>query len=290
MPSKMHLVADIPAARRICREWQGQGVCVGLVPTMGALHEGHLSLIRAAKGRCQRVAVSIFVNPIQFGPGEDFHRYPRPMERDREVCAAAGADLLFAPRDETMYPGRRLTFVRVEELPGGLCGPFRPGHFDGVATVVAKLFHILPADVAFFGEKDYQQLIVIRQMVKDLDFPIEIVGCPIVREADGLAMSSRNVHLTPEERGRATGLSRALFAAAERAARGERRSEELIRAVRADLVNAGIESLDYVEIVDAETLAPLARLTRPARLCAAARLGQTRLIDNVPLDLPVECG
>ena len=259
---------------------------MGLVPTMGALHEGHVSLIRAARGRCTHIAVSIFVNPTQFGPQEDFAAYPRPIEADLKVCESVGVDLVFTPNVETMYPDGAKTTVRVSSLTDGLCGPFRPGHFDGVATVVAKLFQILPADIAFFGEKDYQQLAVIRQMVRDLNIPIEIVGCPTVREPDGLAMSSRNAYLNSAERNQATCLSRALFNAAERIREGWRNVAAIVEGIREGISAAGPAQIEYVEIVDSETLDLLSIVDRSARICLAVRIGSCRLIDNIGIDAP----
>jgi len=265
---------------------------------MGALHEGHLSLIRAAKARCTRVAVTIFVNPTQFAPTDDFAAYPRPLEADLSSCESAGVDLVFTPTVETMYPGARdpvarmesrtrtSTTVHVSGLTDVLCGPRRPGHFDGVATVVAKLFHILPADIAFFGEKDYQQLAVIRQMVRDLDIPIEIVGCPTVREPGGLAMSSRNAYLTSAQRNQATCLSRALFDAAESIRAGRRNVAAIVEGIREGIVSAGPAQIEYVDIVDAETLVLLSTVNSPARICLAVQIGSCRLIDNVGVDAP----
>lgn len=287
----MNVYADILPCRTAVRGIQRDGGTVGLVPTMGALHEGHVSLIRAAKARCTHVAVSIFVNPTQFAPTDDFTTYPRPLEADLDSCKRAGVDLVFTPTVETMYPGARFqsrasTIVRVNGLTDVLCGPRRPGHFDGVATVVAKLFHILPADAAFFGEKDYQQLAVIRQMVRDLNIPIEIVGCPTVREADGLAMSSRNAYLDARERGQATCLSRALLAAVDRVQRGERTVPAILGEICGTILVAGPAQIEYIEIVDAETLERLKTVDRPARICLAVRIGSCRLIDNVSVDAP----
>lgn len=280
----MHVLSDIQEARQAVRGMQARGESVGLVPTMGALHAGHLSLIEAAKQRCGRVAVSIFVNPMQFGPNEDFQRYPRPMEADLDACLRAGVDVVFTPTAETMYPDSPLTVVQVESMSKGLCGAFRPGHFAGVATVVAKLFNILPTDVAFFGEKDYQQLAIIRRMVRDLNMPIEIVGCPTVRERDGLALSSRNVYLSAVERARAVCLNRSLFAAQHRVVGGELRSDVLTSEIRESILAAGEVVIEYVEVVDAETLAPIETINRPARICLAVRIGVTRLIDNVGVE------
>ncbi|UCF35225.1 MAG: pantoate--beta-alanine ligase [Phycisphaerales bacterium] len=263
---------------------------VGLVPTMGALHEGHLSLIRASRQRCNVTVVTIFVNPKQFGPNEDLDAYPRPLEKDLEACRAEGVDVVFVPSVEKMYPPDSSTDVHVARVSEGLCGAHRPGHFDGVTTVVLKLFNILPADVAFFGEKDYQQLMVIKRMVRDLDVPIEIVGCPIVREPDGLAMSSRNVYLSEEERKQAGCLSRSLFDAVRHVRSGERNCAELTRRIRQQIEMAGPSTIDYIEIVDAETLEPLATVDRLARICLAVRIGPARLIDNIGVDPSAEAG
>jgi len=290
----MNVLTNIDPAREAVRAVQQGGGTVGLVPTMGAIHEGHLSLLCAAKVRCTRVAVTIFVNPTQFGPAEDFAAYPRPLEADLRACEQAGADIVFTPTVETMYPGtmysgarfqsRTSTTVHVSGLTDVLCGPLRPGHFDGVATIVAKLFQILPADAAFFGEKDYQQLAVIRQMVRDLNIPVEIVGCPTLREPDGLAMSSRNAYLTPAERRQAGSLSRALFAAVDRVRRGERNVAALVGGIREEILSAGPARIEYVDVVDADTLALLSIVDRPARICLAVRLGSCRLIDNLGVD------
>ncbi len=279
----MHVVKDISEARCAVRALRLAGRSVGLVPTMGALHEGHRSLMRVAAGRCDAVAVTIFVNPRQFGPAEDLAAYPRPIREDLAACEAEGVAIVFTPEVATMYPPGATTAVHVAGLTEGLCGAHRPGHFDGVATIVTKLFNILPADAAFFGEKDYQQLQVIRRFVADLNIPIEIVGCPTVREADGLALSSRNVYLSAEHRAQAPALHRAMQAAAARVAKGERDVAVLSAAMRAEILAAGPFSIDYVEIVDADSLAPLARVDRPARICLAVRIGGTRLIDNLPI-------
>lgn len=253
---------------------------------MGALHEGHLSIIRATKARCAHAAVTIFVNPTQFGPSEDFAAYPRPLQADLDVCNRAGADIVFTPAVETMYPSGSKTTVHVSGLADVLCGPLRPGHFDGVATIVAKLFQILPADIAFFGEKDYQQLAVIRQMVRDLNIPIEIIGCPTVREPDGLAMSSRNAYLTPAQRKQAACLSHALFDAAERIRGGVQNVAAIVHQIHEEVASAGPAQIEYVDIVDANTLHSLSVMDRPARICLAVRIGACRLIDNVGVDAP----
>ena len=279
----MKVIATIDECRSAVRQAQQSGMVVGLVPTMGALHEGHLSLVRAAKARCGWIMVTIFVNPTQFGPNEDFKAYPRPLDDDLAKCRSVGVDAVFAPSVKVMYGADSRTTVRVGRLTDGLCGPHRPGHFDGVATVVAKLFHIALADAAFFGEKDYQQLMVIRQMVADLNSPIEVVGCPTLREPDGLAMSSRNAYLSPAERTQAVSISRALFQARDAVATGNTDAKAIIQSARSTIVAAGITSIDYVEVVDANTLELLTKLDRPARLCIAVRIGKTRLIDNMEL-------
>jgi len=254
---------------------------VGLVPTMGALHDGHLSLVRAAAEVCDVVAVTIFVNPTQFGPGEDFDHYPRPIDADITACEESGVQLVFAPPVDAMYEPNATTTVHVAGLTEHLCGASRPGHFDGVTTVVAKLFQILPAHAAYFGEKDYQQFVVIRRMVRDLQMAIEIVGCPIVREPDGLAMSSRNVYLSTDERRRALALPRALLAAREQVAAGERDTTAILGRMRRRIADAGIDAVDYVEAVHTDDLTPLTRIDGPARICLAATVGNCRLIDNI---------
>jgi pantoate--beta-alanine ligase len=259
---------------------------VGLVPTMGALHEGHLSLARRARAACATVAMSIFVNPAQFGPGEDLTRYPRPLERDLELAAGAGVDLVFHPPLEEMYPPDFATAVEVGGPARRWEGEHRPGHFRGVATVVARLLGVVGPQKAYFGEKDWQQLCVVRRLVADLAIPVEIVGCPIVREPDGLALSSRNVYLGPEERQYATALSRALRAGRARVAAGERDAEAVRRAMERVLLDTPGVVPDYVAVVDAGSLEPLTRLegpARPARALIAARLGGVRLIDNASL-------
>jgi len=281
----MIVVSEINPCRDAVRDLQRRGGRVGLVPTMGALHVGHMSLVRAARERCSAVAVTIFVNPTQFGPHEDYNAYPRPLAADLAACEAEGVDIVFTPSVDTMYPSGSLTALHVDRITDVLCGPRRPGHFDGVATVVAKLFQILPADVAFFGEKDYQQLVVIRQMVRDLNMPIVIVGCATVREPDGLAVSSRNAYLDPNDRKQAASLSRALFAAAKRVAAGERDVAKILQAIRSDILRAGPAEIEYVDAVDAATLELLTVIDRPARICLAVRIGPCRLIDNVAVDV-----
>jgi pantoate--beta-alanine ligase len=265
------------------RYWRDQGLKVAFVPTMGALHDGHLSLVKAGLEACDRVVASVFVNPTQFGPNEDFSRYPRQEERDAELLDRAGCHLLFAPTVAEMYPQGFATKVSVTGVSEGLCGGARPGHFDGVATVVTKLLLQAQAHVALFGEKDWQQLTVIRRLVADLDIPVEVAGVPTVRETDGLALSSRNAYLSAADRAVAPGLYRALRAVAEGMKAGTG-SEELCHRASADLLAAGFQHVDYVEVRCALSLAPLTHLTRPARILAAARLGATRLIDNIGVE------
>lgn len=281
----MHIANTVEEARRRVAQWKAQGLTLGLTPTMGYLHEGHESLIREARRLTDRVIVSIFVNPTQFGPGEDLARYPRDMERDLDICKRNQADLVFAPSAEAMYPGGYQTYVDVLELSKGLCGGSRPGHFRGVCTVVCKLFNILSPDLAFFGQKDAQQLAVIKRMATDLELPIKIIGCPIVREPDGLAKSSRNAYLNPEERKAALALSRGLALAKEKAERGERDGSALKALIRKELEANPLVRADYVEIVSAADLKPLERLSGEVLIAVAAFVGKTRLIDNCLLSV-----
>ena len=260
--------------------WRGEGASVAVVPTMGALHEGHLSLVRAAVDKADRVIVTLFVNPKQFNNSADLAAYPRTEAADAAKLAPLGAHLLYAPDVGEMYPEGFATVVSVSGVSEGLCGAFRPGHFDGVATVVAKLFLQTGADLAFFGEKDFQQLHVVRRMARDLDMPINIVACPTVREPDGLALSSRNVRLPPAARRIAPKLASVLFAAAAEIADGASVPRTLAEA-RSAIVSAGYEQVEYLELRAEENLAPMHEPDRPARLLAAAWLGGTRLIDNV---------
>jgi pantoate--beta-alanine ligase len=263
--------------------WRREGVKIGFVPTMGALHEGHLSLVRIARERTDRVVASVFVNPTQFGPTEDFNRYPRQPEKDAALLEAAGCDLLFLPGVETIYPPGNATFVEPAGAALGLEGTCRPGHFRGVATVVCALFNLVRADVAVFGEKDAQQLAVIRQMVRDLHLPIEIVPAPTIREEDGLAMSSRNAYLSPQERRAATVLHRSLREAEELIRTGERRADEVRRCLREVLASEPLAQVEYAEVVNAETFAPVETLQGKLVLPLAVRVGGTRLIDNIRL-------
>ena len=271
--------AEVRAHRRARRA----GSRLGFVPTMGALHEGHLSLVRAAREHCDTVAVSVFVNPTQFAPHEDFDQYPRTLERDRELLYQEGVDLLFVPANEEMYPPGSSTWVQVDGLSDKLCGRSRPGHFRGVTTVVAKLFHIVQPDCAFFGQKDAAQLAIIRRMVRDLHLPVEILVCPIVREADGLAMSSRNAYLDHEQRNSALALYRSLIRVQQDFSAGERNAARLIGAGRGTFSAEPSVRLDYFEIVDPQTLDPLAEVDQPALVAVAAFVGTTRLIDNLEL-------
>lgn len=274
--------AEIQAETRALR---AAGKSVGLVPTMGALHEGHLSLVRRARGECDAVIATIFVNPTQFGPQEDFSRYPRTLQRDLELLAAENCDLVFAPAKEEVYPAGFSTYVEPPAVAAPLEGKCRPGHFRGVATVVLKLFNLIPADAAYFGQKDYQQSLVIEHMVRDLHLPIKIAVCPIVREADGLALSSRNRYLSPAERQQALALSRSLKRAEERVRAGQRDADAIAAAMKHELTAAGIERIDYATVADAQTLDELNRLDRPAVALVACHVGTTRLIDNFLLPL-----
>jgi len=280
MTAALPVVRDIAALRAAVNAWRVQGLKIGLVPTMGALHEGHLSLVRAAKARCDRVVASLFVNPRQFAPHEDFERYPRDEAGDAKLLADAGCDLLFAPDRAAMYPDGFSTNVIVTSVATMLEGEFRPHFFGGVATVVTKLLLQCLPDHAFFGEKDYQQLLVIKRLTKDLDIPVAIHGCHTVREHDGLAMSSRNAYLSADERRIAARLNHILHDAIKAVHAGEAIAVAEAEAAR-HLIAAGFSSVDYVAIRDAETLAPIADLSSPARILAAAWIGKTRLIDNM---------
>lgn len=275
-------VADLRAQ---VRAWRAQGLKVALVPTMGALHEGHMTLVRRALQLADRVVASVFVNPTQFGPNEDFAAYPRQEAQDAALLQKNGASALYAPTVSEMYPDGASTTVTVAGVSEGLCGAFRPVHFAGVATVVSKLLLQAMPDVALFGEKDYQQLQVIRRMVRDLDIPVVIEGVPTVRESDGLARSSRNAYLSAEERAIAPAIHRTLSVMAEALKKGADSAAQEAWG-KAELLKAGFASIDYLEVRAAEGLAPLARLTVPARILVAARLGKARLIDNIAVDLP----
>ncbi|UCE28384.1 MAG: pantoate--beta-alanine ligase [Candidatus Coatesbacteria bacterium] len=269
--------------RRAVAEARTAGKTVGLVPTMGALHEGHLSLVRASAADCGYTVVSVFVNPTQFGPGEDLERYPRGLENDAKLAGDAGAELIFAPTTDTMYPAGYATYVEVERLTDGLCGARRPGHFRGVTTVVTKLFNICKPDAAYFGQKDAQQAVIIKRMVRDLDLDIEIRVLPTVREPDGLAMSSRNEYLSAEERLQATCLYRALQRAEELYAERVRSVGRIIAEMTAIVEAERDTRIDYISAVDAEELSPIEEITAPALVALAVFVGETRLIDNVVL-------
>jgi pantoate--beta-alanine ligase len=278
------LVATAAEVRERVGAARADGKTIGLVPTMGALHEGHLTLMRRARAECGCVVVSIFVNPTQFVAGEDFARYPRDLESDSKLCGSVGADLIFAPEVSEVYPPGDSTWVEVTgTLVEGMCAPHRPGHFRGVTTVCARLFNIVSPDRAYFGEKDYQQLQVVKRMVRDLKLPLEVVPVPTVREADGLAMSSRNAYLSPEERKAAVSLSRGLSAARDLTAEGEREAAAIIVAARKMIEAEPLVCLQYLELRDAETLETVTRVERPVVLAVAAFAGNARLIDNVVL-------
>lgn len=280
----MRVVTSVAEMQRVCRELRAGDRVLGFVPTMGALHEGHLSLVRRARMECDVVVASIFVNPLQFGPGEDFGRYPRTFEADCRSLEAEGVKVVFAPEASEMYPEGAVTTVTVPDVGDRLDGASRPGHFTGVATVVAKLFHIVGPAKAFFGQKDAAQVAVLRQMVRDLNFDLEIVTCPIVRDADGLALSSRNKYLSEVERGQALALHRCLLQIQEEIAQGERRSESLVRIGLEVLRAATGVRVDYLAVVDAGTLRPVEMAEKGCLVAVAAYVGKTRLIDNFLVD------
>lgn len=281
----MKLSKTIVETRYLVKEWKKQGLSVGFVPTMGYLHEGHGSLMAKARAENDRVVVSIFVNPTQFGAGEDLDKYPRNLEGDISLCVDEGVDLIFVPSVEEMYPTRSMMLVTMGGLTDELCGKSRPGHFSGVCLVVSKLFHIVPCDRSYFGEKDAQQLAIIRRMVKELDFDLEVVGCPIVRESDGLAMSSRNSYLSEEERKAGLILSKTLGKVRVALEEGER-DGEVLREMMAESVGAEVlGKLDYGEVVDAETLQPVKTVTSSVLVALAVHFGTTRLIDNFTFKL-----
>ncbi len=275
----MQIIRDLASLRKAVRALRADGGRIALVPTMGALHEGHMSLVRAAKSHADHVVASIFVNPTQFGPNEDLDAYPRQEAADAALLEAEGVAILWAPPVGQMYPHGFATSISVSGVSEGLCGAARPGHFDGVATVVCKLFNQVAPDVALFGEKDYQQLAVIRRMARDLDMGIEVIGIPTARAEDGLALSSRNAYLSAEERAQAAMLPRAMSEGVLALEAG-RDPDAVIAHIYSALENAGFGPVDYVELCDAESLKPIRHLARPARLLVAARLGKTRLIDN----------
>lgn len=277
-----HTIAEI---REFVRQARGKGHSIGFVPTMGYLHEGHLELMRRAREQCDTVVVSIFVNPTQFGPGEDLASYPRDLERDARMAEGVGADAIFNPGAEEIYPAGYCTYVDVERITEYLCGASRPGHFRGVATVVSKLFNIVKPDYAFFGQKDAQQVLIIKRMAADLNMEVEVVTVPTVRERDGLAMSSRNIYLEPEQRRAALVLSKSLNRAAEEVRAGERNAAK-IRQLVIDMIKAEpLADIDYVEIYSHPDLEPVESIEGPALLALAVRMGRARLIDNIILDV-----
>lgn len=276
----MDIISKINEARNKINEWKKQGLSIGFVPTMGCLHQGHLSLIEQARQENDKVIVSIFVNPLQFGPNEDFSRYPRSLDKDLDGCRNFGADLVFTPSLNELLPEKNLVYVDVDLLGNNLCGSSRPGHFRGVCTIVAKLFNILTPDRSYFGQKDAQQLAIITRMVKDLNFNTKIVPCPIIREADGLAMSSRNVYLTKEERKAATIISRSLTAAKSLLEQGERDSLTIKSFIIDSIKTEPLANIDYVEIVDHESLQYVDIIEKPILIAVAVYFGKTRLIDN----------
>jgi pantoate--beta-alanine ligase len=280
----MRIIRTIQEMRAETEARRRAGETVGMVPTMGFFHEGHLSLMRRARAECGMVVVSLFVNPTQFGPGEDLAAYPKDFERDCALAGAEGVDAMFAPEAGEMYASDHATFVNVERLTGNLCGASRPVHFRGVATVVAKLFNACRPQRAYFGLKDYQQVRVIETMIRDLNFDIELVRCPIVREPDGVAMSSRNSYLSAEERRAATILRRSLVAAGKRIKEGARDGAAIARELREAIETEPLARVDYAEVVDAESLAPLGRIHGAALLAVAVRIGRARLIDNLVVE------
>jgi pantoate--beta-alanine ligase len=287
LPQDVPIVRTVSGLRDRIAHWRAGGARIALVPTMGALHAGHVSLVETALHRADKVVVSIFVNPKQFGPREDFSRYPRQEAEDAHTLARARAHLIFAPTVEEMYPAGFATTVSVAGVSEGLCGGARPGHFDGVATVVTKLLLQALPDVAIFGEKDYQQLQVIRRFARDLDIPVEILGGPTVREPDGLALSSRNAYLDPDQRRIAAHIPQVLQTVVDAAEDGKPLDAALADGIRA-LEEAGFDSVEYLEIRDAESLQPVDQVVLPARVLVAARLGQTRLIDNMAIGAPAD--
>jgi pantoate--beta-alanine ligase len=280
----MKLVKTIEEMRAFRKAIRAGGKRLGLVPTMGALHEGHLSLVRAALDKSDVVAVSIFVNPTQFGPQEDFAKYPRNLDRDSTLLEREHVDVIFAPSVEDMYPRGAVTWVAVEGMSDRLCGRSRPGHFRGVTTVVSKLFHIIEPDAAFFGQKDAAQVAIIRRMVRDLNMPVSIEVCPIIRESDGLALSSRNTYLNPEQRKSALVLYRSLRRAKELFDRGEHQSAKLIAAGKQEFAKEAAARLDYFDVVDPDTLESTPVISKHVLIAVAAFVGNTRLIDNIVVD------
>ena len=281
----MKTVQTIAEIRKQVKKWRRRGLTVGLVPTMGFLHEGHESLIKKAVKDNDKVIVSIFVNPTQFGPKEDFSSYPRNLKKDKNLCLDAGVNLIFNPEPSEIYFKDSVTTVNVSGLSNGLCGEKRPVHFGGVCLVVSKLFNIVSPDRAYFGEKDAQQLAIIKRMVRDLNFDVEIVGCPIIREADGLAKSSRNIYLSLEERKAALVLNKSLKLAKKAISSGERRSQEIFEIITNRIETETLAKVDYIEIVDTQTLTPIDTLVSSSLIALAVYIGKTRLIDNFTVEV-----
>ncbi|MFN7169674.1 MAG: pantoate--beta-alanine ligase [Candidatus Omnitrophota bacterium] len=281
----MRLIRKIKTMQILVRKFKEDKKTIGFVPTMGYLHEGHLSLARQARKDTDVVVMSIYVNPLQFGPQEDFREYPRDLKRDMHLAKGAGVDIIFAPEDKDMYPQDYVTYVEVEKLTEGLCGRFRPGHFKGVTTVVTKLFNIVRPDIAYFGQKDAQQARIIEKMVEDLNMDIKIKVMPIVREKDGLAMSSRNVYLDTEERKRAVCLYQALKKAEEMVYRGERDAEKIISEMKKIVAKGGVSRIDYIEIVECKTLKPVRKIKGKVLVALAVWMDKTRLIDNIIINI-----
>jgi len=280
----MEVARTIESVRALVKAARSRAEKIGLLPTMGALHIGHISLIEAAMKKSEFVVVSIFVNPTQFGPGEDFEKYPRPLEADLEICTKAGVHAVFAPTPEQMYPGENLTWINVEKITEPLCGKSRPGHFRGVTTVCAKLFNIVNPDTAFFGQKDAQQAIVIRRMVADLNMPLDIVICPTIREPDGLAISSRNQYLSKQQRKDATYIYKSLQKCRQMIDTGSTETREIIAEIRKVLRQKSSIEIEYISIVDSETLEDIDLFAGKALVAVAVRIGPARLIDNILID------
>ncbi len=281
----MEIARTIDSVRKAVKKARSEGKTIGLVPTMGALHQGHIALIKAATQKCDFVVVTIFVNTAQFGPGEDLDKYPRDLEADTAICQNAGVNLIFAPDDKQMYPDKNLTWVAVDKLSENLCARSRPGHFRAVATVCAKLFNIVCADAAFFGQKDAQQAILIKRMVTDLNIDLEIVICPTVRDESGLALSSRNKYLSPEEKKDAQLLYSSLKICEKMADEGIRDCQKLTQAIRRELAKSTRIQIEYVSITDTQKLQDIERIDRSTLVSLAVKIGSTRLIDNILLDL-----
>jgi pantoate--beta-alanine ligase len=281
----MEVAKTIESVRNLVKAARSKGKKIGFVPTMGALHIGHISLVEAAVKKCDFVVVSIFVNPTQFGPSEDFEKYPRPLEADLEICIKASVDVVFAPTTEQMYPQENLTWVNVEKLTEQLCGQFRPAHFRGVTTVCAKLFNIVAPDIAFFGQKDAQQAIVIKRMVADLNMPVEIVICPTVRQSDGLAVSSRNQYLTEEQKKDAILIYKSLKKCQEMIKAGVMETQEIVTQMRNILNHIPSANIEYISIVDADTLQSIGQIEGKVLAAVAVKIGSARLIDNILVDV-----